>query len=235
MHVRDFIGEMERLAPPELAEDFDAGRIGLVVEGRPEIRVICCALDATPTVVKAAADLHADMLVVHHTPLWVPVTALTGRTASLMKEILSSGMNLYVMHTNFDRADEGVNDALAELLSLTERRPMLLGLIGACPISPQEISRRLGGNIRVWGTPGPIRQLAIVAGSGFDTAVMAEAHAQGADAFLSAELKHSVARSSPLPCIEATHYALEATAMKRLAAREGWHYLDDPPVLSTLP
>jgi dinuclear metal center YbgI/SA1388 family protein len=235
MHVHDFIGKMERLAPPELAEDFDAGKIGLVVEGRPEIGVICCALDATPAVVKAAVHLKADMLVVHHTPLWTPVTALTGRTAFLMKDILSAGINLYVMHTNFDRADEGVNDALAELLSLADRRPLSLGLIGSCPIPLAEISRRLGGNIRVWGTPGPIGRLAILAGSGFDPVIMAEAHVMGADAFLSAELKHSVARSAPLPCIEATHYALEAPAMKRLAAREGWHYLDDPPVLSTLP
>ena len=235
MHVRDFIGKMERLAPPELAEDFDAGKIGLVVEGRPEIRVICCALDATPAVVKAAAELKADMLVVHHTPLWTPVTALTGRTAVLMKEILTAGMNLYVMHTNFDRADEGVNDALAELLSLSDRRPLSLGLIGTCPIPVEEIARRLGCPLRVWGTPGPIRRLALLAGSGFDPAVMAEAREAGAGAFLSAELKHSVARSAPLPCIEATHYALEAPAMRRLTAREGWHYLDDPPVLSTIP
>ena len=62
-------------------------------------------------------------------------------------------MNLYVMHTNFDRADEGVNDALAELLSLTDRRPLSLGLVGACPVSIEGISRRLGGNIRVWGSP----------------------------------------------------------------------------------
>ena len=54
----------------KLAEDFDTGRIGLVVEGRPEIRAICCALDATPAVVKAAADLNADMLVcTSHTSL----------------------------------------------------------------------------------------------------------------------------------------------------------------------
>ena len=235
MHVRDFIGKMERLAPPELAEDFDTGRIGLVVEGRPEIRVICCALDATPAVVKAAVDLNADMLVVHHTPLWVPVTTLTGRTASLMKEILSAGMNLYVMHTNFDRADEGVNDALAELLSLADRRPLSLGLVGTCPISLEEISRRLGGSIRVWGSPGPVRKLAIVAGSGFDPVYLAEAHRLGADAFLSAEMKHSVARAAPLPCIESTHYALETPAMKRLAVQRGWQYIDDPPLLSVCP
>ncbi|MHB8162986.1 MAG: Nif3-like dinuclear metal center hexameric protein [Methanoregula sp.] len=229
MHLRAFIEEMERLAPPDLAEEFDCGRIGLVVEGRPEIGTVCCALDATAAVVGKAAKAGADMLVVHHTPLWTPVTALTGPTASLMRQLLAANMNLYVMHTNFDRAPEGVNDALAELLSLTDIVPLSLGLIGTCPIAIDELSRRLGGNIRVWGELTTLSRLAVIAGSGFDPAFLTEAKAAGADAFLSAELKHSVFRSAPLPCIEATHYALEAPAMRRLAARKGWQYIDDPP------
>ncbi len=64
---------------------------------------------------------------------------------------------------------------------------------------------------------------------------MAEAQQLGADAFLSAEMKHSVARAAPLPCIESTHYALEAPAMKRLAAQRGWQYINDPPLLSLCP
>ena len=79
MHVRAFTEEMERLAPPDLAEDFDAGRIGLVVEGKTDIVRVCCSLDATPFVVEQAVTASADMLVVHHTPLWTPLTALTGR------------------------------------------------------------------------------------------------------------------------------------------------------------
>ncbi|PKL70832.1 MAG: NGG1p interacting factor NIF3 [Methanomicrobiales archaeon HGW-Methanomicrobiales-1] len=229
MHLRAFIEEMERLAPLTLAEEFDCGRIGLVVEGRPEIGTVCCALDATAAVVRKAVDAGADMLVVHHTPLWTPVTALTGPTASLMRQLLAANMNLYVMHTNFDRAPEGVNDALAELLTLTDVVPLSLGLIGTCPLTIDELSRRLGGNIRVWGELTSLSRLAVIAGSGFDPAFLAEAKLAGADAFLSAELKHSVFRSAPLPCIEATHYALEAPAMRRLAARKGWQYIDDPP------
>jgi dinuclear metal center YbgI/SA1388 family protein len=234
MHVRAFIEEMERLAPPDLAEEFDCGRIGLIVEGRPEIEKICCALDATASVVRKAVESGADMLVVHHTPLWTPVTALTGPTASLMRQLLAADMNLYVMHTNFDHCTEGVNDALAELLSLENRVPLSLGVIGSCTISIDELARRLGGNIRIWGKLTSISQLAMVAGSGFDPAFLAEAKEAGADAFLSAELKHSVARYSPLPCIEATHYALEAPAMRRLAARKGWQYLDDPPMVRSI-
>jgi dinuclear metal center YbgI/SA1388 family protein len=235
MNVQAFIEEMERLAPPDLAEDFDAGKIGLIVEGTPEFSTVCCALDATPAVVKEAIRMKAGMLVVHHTPLWTPLTALTGSTATLMRDVLTARLNIWVMHTNYDRADEGVNDALAELLSLSDVSPLSLGRIGTCTISPAEISRRLGCPLRAWGTLISIKRLAIVAGSGFDPGFLAEAKEQGADAFLSAEMKHAVARSAPLPCIEATHYALEAPSMKRLAARRGWHYIDDPPVLRSLP
>jgi dinuclear metal center YbgI/SA1388 family protein len=235
MHVGAFIEEMEQLAPPGLAEDFDAGKIGLVVEGKEEILRVCCALDATPVVVKQAAEAAADMLVVHHTPLWTPVTAMRGGTATLMRALLSADMNLYVMHTNFDHAREGVNDALAELLSLTDITPMSHGCIGTCPLSPAEISKRLGGTLRLWGKIKKIRRLALVAGSGFDPAFIEEARVLGADAFLSAEMKHSVARSSPLPCLEALHYALEAPAMRRLATRMGWQYIDDPPVQQIIP
>ncbi|MFA6226375.1 MAG: Nif3-like dinuclear metal center hexameric protein [Methanoregula sp.] len=235
MHVRAFIDEMERLAPPELAEEFDCGRIGLIVEGRPDISKICCALDATASVVSRAVKAGADMLVVHHTPLWTPVTALTGPTALLMRQLLEANMNLYVMHTNFDHSPFGVNDALAELLSLEDRAPLSLGLIGDCTITIDELALRLGGNIRIWGELTSLSRLAMVAGSGFDPAFLAEAKAAGADAFLSAELKHSVARSSPLPCIESTHYALEAPAMRRLAAQKGWQHIEDTPRIRSIP
>ncbi|ABS55789.1 protein of unknown function DUF34 [Methanoregula boonei 6A8] len=235
MDLRAFTREMETLAPPSLAEDFDTGRIGLVIEGRPEIQTICCALDATPAVVRQAVAAGAEMLVVHHTPLWTPLTSITGSTAALVREIIRGDLNVYVMHTNFDRAAEGVNDALAGLLGMSECRPLSLGLVGTCTLPLSEMAARLGGNLRVWGTLASHRNLAIVAGSGFDLSLMAEAEAQGAEAFLSAEMKLSVARAAPLPCIESTHYALEAPAMQRLARQKGWQYIDDPPQMSVYP
>ena len=235
MHVHAFTEEMERLAPPDLAEDFDAGRIGLIVEGKTKIDTICCALDATPSVVKRAVAARADMLLVHHTPLWTPLTSLTGQTARLMRDILASGLNIYVMHTNFDHAECGVNDALADLLAFENSEPMSLGIVGDCTLTINEIGRRLACPLRVWGKIKKPERLAVVGGSGFDPEFMAEAKERGADAFLSAELKHSVYRGAPLPCIEATHYALEAPAMKRLAAQKGWRFIADPPVLHSVP
>lgn len=236
MDIQGFITAMEQVAPPALAEEYDAGRIGLVVEGKDEIGTICCALDATQRVVEAAVRAGADMLVVHHTPLWNPVTAVRGPTSHLLRTILSAGMNLYVMHTNFDHAEGGVNDVLAMRLGLTGTERMTAGLVGDCSLDAKEIARRLpGGGIRVYGEIETIRRLAVVGGSGFDPDLIREAVALGADAFLSAELKHSVARASPLPCLEATHYALEAPAMEALSSRMGWHYIPDPPHVVVVP
>ncbi len=64
--------------------------------------------------------------------------------------------------------------------------------------------------------------------------LLQEADARGADAFLSAEMKHHVALAAPLPCIEATHYTLEAPGMRRLAREQGWEFIEDPPEVNTL-
>jgi putative NIF3 family GTP cyclohydrolase 1 type 2 len=57
-----------------------------------------------------------------------------------MRALLAAGMNLYVMHTNYDHAPQGVNDALADLLGLRDRVPMSLGCIGTCTLSVGEIA-----------------------------------------------------------------------------------------------
>ena len=236
MDIGRFIAALEQVAPPELAEEYDAGKIGLVVEGKDEIETVCSALDATQRVVEAAVRAGADMLVVHHTPIWNPITAVRGPISRLLRAVLSADMNLYVMHTNFDYAEGGVNDVLAAKLGLLQCEGMTAGLVGDCSLDATEIARRLpGGGIRVYGEIETVRRLALVGGSGFDPDLIQEAVVLGAEAFLSAELKHSVARASPIPCLEATHYALEAPAMEALSSRMGWHYIPDPPHVVVVP
>jgi len=232
---QDLIRDLERAAPPELADPEDAGRIGLIIEGREEVGTACAALDVTPRTVARAVEAGAGMLVVHHTPLWEPVTSLTGPLGRLLAPLFANGVNLYVMHTNFDRAPAGINDTLAALLGLTNTEPLGMGLVGDCGITPREIARRVGGPVRTWGKIGKITRLALVGGSGFNPDWIHEAAYQGAGAFLSAEMKHHVALSSPIPCLEATHYALEAPGMRRLASERGWEFIEDPPVVNTLP
>ncbi|MDI9632662.1 MAG: Nif3-like dinuclear metal center hexameric protein [Methanolinea sp.] len=233
MDLAEFLSLMEGIAPAGLAEEWDRDKIGLVVEGNRDIGHVCCAVDATPAVVGRAIASGADALVVHHTPLWTPVTAVRGPLATLMRGVLSSGMHVYVLHTNFDRAPGGINDALAGLLGLANCRGLSLGVVGDCPLSVPGIARRLGCPVTAWGDPCLPGPLGLAGGSAFTPELIAEAAAAGARAFLSADLKHAVARASPLPLLEATHYALESPGMRALARRMGWTYIDDPPAVRT--
>lgn len=228
----EIIRMLEELAPPELAESFDSGRIGLIIEGKKEISTICTCLDVTSSVVRLAVQHHCDFLIAHHTPIWTPLTSISGNDAQLFSIILSSGLNIYVMHTNWDHAPGGVNDILAQILGLTDTVPMSFGLVGSCSKNTEEIARDLSAPLRVWGEISGLKRLAILAGSGFDSEIIEEAKRLGADAFLSAELRHSVYRASPLPLLESTHYALESPSMRVLAEKYGWDFIDDPPVMS---
>jgi putative NIF3 family GTP cyclohydrolase 1 type 2 len=233
MDIRAVIRDLEEIAPPDGAEEMDKGRIGLVIEGTHEIDRVACALDATQAVISASVRSGADMLVVHHTPLWTPVTTVPRPLAAILKPVLSADLNVYVMHTNFDHASGGINDTLAELLGLTSVARMSLGVCGDCSLDLPGLARCLGFPLRTWGPVTLPGRIGVAGGSGFDPALIEEAASLGARAYLSAELKHSMARSSPLPLIESTHYALEAPGMRRLAERMGWQYIDDPPLMET--
>jgi dinuclear metal center YbgI/SA1388 family protein len=231
MDIGSFLRELERVAPPDQAEAMDDGRIGLIIEGKPKIRKVACSVDVTLHVIREAVSHEADMLVTHHTPIWNPVTAIREPLAALVKELLGSGLNVYVMHTNFDHAVGGINDALGELLGLENVNRMSLGVCGDFRSDRNELCRLLAAPALAWGDPRLPGRIAVVGGSGFDLPLIEEAVFWGAEAFLSADLKYAVARASPLPLIETSHSALEAPGMRRLAEEKGWLFIDDPLVL----
>ena len=123
MQVRD----LERLVferfPRQLAESWD--RPGLSV-GDPteEVACIACALDPTPTNVRAAASLGANVLLTHHPAFLDPPFPMTpeARTSSqggaAAYEAARLGVSLIAMHTNLDRSEEAL-DLAASLIGLT--------------------------------------------------------------------------------------------------------------------
>jgi dinuclear metal center YbgI/SA1388 family protein len=239
MYPKEIIQKLNEVAPPELAESFDEGRIGLIIEGKRQPVKIATALDATLHVVKEAVLHDIDMLIVHHTPIWYPITHITGFYAELLSEVLCSGMHVFVMHTNYDHAQSGVNDCLCDLLSFSNKTIMSHGAVGNISLTFDEIASRLKAPLIVYNADFYEKMeqsslcLGVVGGSGFDPIVIEEARSLGACAFLSAELKHSVMRKFPdMILLESTHYALEAPAMKMLAQRNDWLYIEDVPKIS---
>ncbi|MDU9376481.1 GTP cyclohydrolase 1 type 2 [Methanocorpusculaceae archaeon Sp1] len=234
MYLSEFIKKLEEIAPPHLAEEFDNGKIGLIVEGTYDVRTVACALDATPHVTEMAAELGVDALVVHHPPFWAPMHGIVGRDADVAKPLMRENINLYAMHTNYDHADGGINDCLADELGLIDRVKGSLEIVGTMTMSFEEIASTLGCSLRVWGDLDDVTRLAVAGGSAFDWELIEEAANLGAQAYLASELKYNIARESPIPCIEATHYALEAPGMRALAKRNDWIFIEDIPETSII-
>ncbi|OQX62048.1 MAG: Nif3-like dinuclear metal center hexameric protein [Desulfococcus sp. 4484_241] len=121
--VADIMAIMNRLAPPELMEEWD--NCGLQA-GSPGQRVekIMVALDPSFAVVSEACRGGFDLLITHH-PLFIkaprPIdfSIMPGRAIAMAAKY---GLSIFSAHTNLDSAEGGLNDMCADLLGLKRTR-----------------------------------------------------------------------------------------------------------------
>ncbi len=224
MNLRELIPILEYIAPPELAEDFDTGRIGLVLDRSADIRKTAVALDPTDYVLEEAARIGANLLITHHTLIFDPVNLISKRLSDTLKIAVNNDISIYTMHTNYDKAEGGVNEVLAEILGLRNVVPLALGRVGEIkPCSAPEfasfIAKKLDTHVQFIGD-NEIKKVMVVGGSGFRREYIDIALEYGADALVSGEMRHDALRYAGELCLfDATHYATEAPAMKRLCER----------------
>ena len=123
--LSDIAGIINKKYPFTLAEDWD--NVGLQL-GDPstEIRRIMVALDPLPQVIASAIDSNCDLLITHHPLIFSPLRQITSST-STGSSILKAAQNrlaLLAMHTNYDIAQDGLNDLLAKRIGLEQTRPL---------------------------------------------------------------------------------------------------------------
>jgi len=206
--LSEVIEALEARYPPALAESWDA--VGLVC-GAPEQEIsrVLFAVDPTEEIAEEAASVNADLIVTHHPLFLTPVHGVAAVTPGgrLVHRLIRNGCALFAAHTNADRADPGVSDALADVLGLVDVEPLVpdaedpsmgLGRLGhlaqEMPLSrfvevvASAIPATAQG-VRAAGDPDePIRRVAVCGGSGESLAAVAEA--AGADVFVTADCKH---------------------------------------------
>src|SRR5918999_5996574 len=117
--VADWMGVLDGLFPPALAEAWDS--VGLQAGDRawPAGRVLV-ALDPTFEVVREAADRGGGLLVAHHPLVFRPLASvdLGDPVGRIVGEALAARMAVAACHTNADAARPGVTEALAEVLGV---------------------------------------------------------------------------------------------------------------------
>jgi len=144
--LSDIIGIINKIAPPSLAEDWD--NVGLQV-GDPsaEVRKVMVALDPCPASVDEAIANSCQLLVTHHPLIFKPLKRIStaDEAGRLIHRSICSNLAIVSLHTNYDVAENGVNDLLSRQLGLLGVRPLkvtsreeLLKLVVFVPLSHEE-------------------------------------------------------------------------------------------------
>ena len=123
--LADVIGLLNRLCPPDLAEDWD--NVGLQV-GDPQAKIdtILVCLDAEEIALKEAQRHNAQLIISHHPLIFKPLKRLspTDSTGQILFTAIRNDIAVVSAHTNLDRAADGLNDWLAERLGVEDAVPL---------------------------------------------------------------------------------------------------------------
>ena len=200
MDKYQIVNRIENFAPLELAESWDCS--GWLVETKnANIQKVLLALTVTGDVVRQAKAKNCDMIISHHPLFFVPFN---------YKDI-----DIYCAHTNMDRAEGGTTDELIKVLGLTKTKNIgdftrLVSLDKPLAIKNFiDILKTISPNMRYVNNFGAemIKNIAFCAGSGSE--FILEAYENGADAFVTGDLKFHTALDSPIAVFDIGHFESE--------------------------
>lgn len=126
MKTKSLIRKLASLYPQRLRESYDYG--GLQVgHFKKETNRIFLALDFDETLLEKVASFKPDLIITHHPFFFGPKKTILEKDPEKKRTydfLIEKNIPLVSYHTNFDRAKEGMNDALAEALELENIKPL---------------------------------------------------------------------------------------------------------------
>ncbi|MCB0310288.1 MAG: Nif3-like dinuclear metal center hexameric protein [Bdellovibrionales bacterium] len=247
--LASIVSYLDSLLSPQLYTDSSLN--GLQVESSvSDIRRVAVAVDAGLDVIRAAADMEANLLIVHHGLMWGGEQPIRGTFGKKIELLLKSGISLYVSHLPLDGNLEVGNGAeLARFLDLQEIKPfcevngMSVGVRGCLKSDfsiehfQKKASQMLGAVVPLCFEFGKsdIRDVAVVTGSG--SSALDLCAEQRIDLLVSGEPKHEAyqrAKELKMNAIFLGHYASETFGVRALARRLATdfdlehEFIDDP-------
>lgn len=222
MTVKEMYTIFSEHIPEHLREDWDNDGLMCCPDSTAEVKRALITLDVTEEIVDYAIESGFDLIISHHPLVFKPIRSLSEDNPVSRKliKLVNSGISVFSFHTRADKITGGVNDMLAELLSLDEVRPFgddFLGRIGIIegPCELQDFAYRvkqLTGSdmIRYADGYNDVYRVAVVGGDGKD--YVHAALEAGADTFVSGRIGYNMmeeASEMGINLIEAGHYFTE--------------------------
>ncbi len=202
MNKQEIYRAIEAFAPLDLAESWDCSGI-LVETPNNNINKIMFALTVTEDIIQQAKAQNCDMIISHHPLFYIPFEW--------------SGIDIYCAHTNMDKTNGGTTDELIKTLGLNVSSIDEFVRYSEVDMTVDKLIHRLAKlspYLRYTNTHGikKLHKIAFCAGSG--TEFIKEAKENGADAFVSGDLKFHTALESEIAVFDIGHFESEIPILK---------------------
>jgi len=236
--MSDIAQVIEDFAPPNIAADWD--NVGLLLgRGDADASKVLLALDVTDEIVAEALEAGVQAIITHHPLMRDGTKAINDKTpfGRRMLTLAENKIAVYSAHTNLDFCTGGVNDELAKALGLENVEPI-------CKVSDGVFAGRAG----VLHTPTKLsefakivqkallipvasyvgdseymlRKVGVMGGGGANKDFFRAALEAGCDAYVSSDIKYSMALAAKdmgLNLVDGTHYGTEmifVSSLKKL-------------------
>lgn len=196
----EIIKILEDFAPPELAESWDNSGWQVFFGNDNTTKVLLC-LSVTDDVINQAAELGCNLIVSHHPVIFKPLKVI--KDIKLIKAV-QRGIQIYSLHTNCDKTNNGTSDLIAQKLNL--KKIAVLNDFVRVGLAPHEMGLgelisyvKLAFNVeRIKlvnnAVKTRIKTIAVCAGSGAD--FIQEVEKYNIDAYITSEVKYHDALDS---------------------------------------
>ena len=232
MHTIELCNYVSELL--SVSESADYSDNGLQVHASDKITKIAFCVDASLSSFERAASLKADLLIVHHGLFWGRSAMMSGYMGERVRFLFENNLSLYAVHLPLDahptmgNSFSIVDFCGAEICGwFAKEKGLQLGCLGRLikPMMYSELKSKLntalnGEPLGVVAEPEPqtlITTVGSVTGGGMRFAL--EAHAAGADLYISGEPSHAWYHpilETGVPCMLYGHYATETQGLKHL-------------------
>ena len=161
MKTRKLMSKLYRIFPRTLAESWD--HVGLMIgPAKEETNTVALCLDLDAESLAKAIDGGADMVISHH-PVFFgrkkDILLSNAERLNVFEKATEAGIVAYSFHTNFDaKFPEGMNEALAEKLGLSEIHPLVsepMAVGGELP-APMEVHEPTMDMMSSWSSRSSI-------------------------------------------------------------------------------
>ncbi len=233
MKLNEIFKRLEEVAPVALSDEFCKkydmyDNSGIIINCGKEIVGALFTLELSVKAVEEAKRLGYNLIVTHHPAIYGGISRFdltSNPQAKALAECMKNGISVISMHLNFDAAPQGIDYYLMRGLGGENAEiscPVQGGGYGRVYSVKEQTFQNYVNSIREtflsqrvlsYGNPAAkVKKVASFCGAGCDGRNMAFAENNGADVFVSSDMKHheiTALTDSGINVIVLTHYSAE--------------------------